>query len=115
VIDADPASDWNAMYYSNQTITHYYLDGVGEICNEDVLIGAAYNAAPLNYYLNVPTNPNFNTSYITYSGTQWTYLTATTLTATSARRRESAQAFTAATYALFHAPLHIHRAGKRRV
>ena len=115
VIVADPASDWNAMYYSNQTIKHYYLDGVGEICNEDVLIGAAYNASPLNYYLNVPTNPNFNTSYVTYSGTQWTYLTATTLTATSTRRRESAQAFSAAMYALTHVPLHIHIAGKRHV
>ncbi|MGA7746687.1 MAG: hypothetical protein WCC70_12400 [Candidatus Aquilonibacter sp.] len=115
VIVADPASDWNAMYYSNQTIKHYYLDGVGEICNENVYIGASYNAYPLNYYLNVPSNPNFNTSVTTVSGTQWTYLTATTLTATSARRRESAQAFTAATYALFHAPLHIHIAGKRRV
>jgi hypothetical protein len=107
LIVADPASDWNAMYYSNQTIKHYYLDGVGEICNEDVLIGAAYNAAPLNYYLNVPSNHNFNTSYTTYAGTQWTYLTATTLTATSARRREAASAFTAATYALMHAPIQL--------
>ncbi|MGD0969173.1 MAG: hypothetical protein ABR949_12915 [Candidatus Aquilonibacter sp.] len=105
LIVADPASDWNAMYYSNQTIKHYYLDGVGEICNEDVLIGAAYNAYPLNYYLNVPSNPNFNTSYTTYSGTQWTYLTATTLTATSARRREASAAFSIATYALAHAPM----------
>jgi hypothetical protein len=107
LIVADPASDWNAMYYSNQTIKHYYLDGVGEICNEDVLIGAAYNAYPLNYYLNVPSNHNFNTSYTTYAGTQWTYLTATTLTATSARRREAASAFTAATYALMHAPIQL--------
>jgi hypothetical protein len=105
LIVADPASDWNAMYYSNQTIKHYYLDGVGEICNEDLLIGAAYNAYPLNYYLNVPSNPNFNTSYTTYSGTQWTYLTATTLTATSARRREASAAYSVATYALAHAPM----------
>jgi hypothetical protein len=105
VIVADPASDWNGVYYSNQTITHYYLDGVGEICNEDLMTAASYSAYPLNYYLNVPSNPNFNTSYQTFSGTQWTYLTATTLTATSARRREAAQTFSAATYALAHEPI----------
>jgi len=107
VIVADPASDWNGVYYSNQTIKHYYLDGVGEICNEDVMTAASYSASSLNYYLNVPSNSNFNTSYITFSGTQWTYLTATTLTATSARRREAASAFSAATYALMHAPMHL--------
>jgi hypothetical protein len=107
VVVADPASDWNGVYYSNQTIKHYYLDGVGEICNDDVMIAASYDASSLNYYLNVPSNTNFNTSYTTYFGTQWTYLTATTLTATSARRREAASAFAAATYALIHGPLHL--------
>jgi hypothetical protein len=104
VIIADPASVWNDNYYTNETIKHYYLSGVGEICNETLLIGAAYGAFPPNYYLNVPTNPNFNTTYRTYIGTQWTYLTSTTLTATSTRRREAAQAFSAATYALMHTP-----------
>ena len=104
VILADPAVDYNQMYYSNQVIKHYYLNGVGEICNETTLIGAAYQASFDNYYTNLPTNPNYNTTYTTYLGTQWTYLTSTTLMATNARRREAAQAFSAATYALAHVP-----------
>ena len=105
VILADPQQDWNMYYYSGQVIKHYYLDGVGEICNENVLTAAVYDAGAQNYYLNIPTNPNYNTQYDTILQTTWTYVTATTLTATSARRREAAAAFTLATYALAHGPM----------
>jgi hypothetical protein len=105
VILADPGQDWNEYYYAMQTITHYYLDGVGEICNENVLTAATYDAGFTNYYLNVPSNSNYNTQYDTLLQTTWTYLTATTLTATTARRREAAAAFTMATYALAHGPM----------
>ena len=104
VILADPAQDWNQYYYAKQVIKHYYLDGVGEICNENVMTAATYDAGFTNYYLNLPSNSNFNTQYETLLQTTWTYLTATTLTATSAKRREAASAFSAATYALARAP-----------
>lgn len=105
VIFADPGQDWNEFYYSQQVIKHYYLDGVGEICNENVMTAAIYDAGFTNYYLNLPSNSNFSTQYDTLLQTTWSYVTATTLTATSARRREAAQAFSAATYALAHAPM----------
>lgn len=106
VILADPGQDWNQYYYAQQVIKHYYLDGVGEICNENVMTAATYDAGFTNYYLSLPSNSNFNTQYDTLLQTTWSYVTATTLTATSARRRESAQAFTAATYAMAHAPMY---------
>ncbi len=105
VILADPGQDWNQYYYAMQTITHYYLDGVGEICNQNALVATVYDMGFTNYYLNVPGNSNYDTNYDTVAGTTWTYLTATTLTATSVRRREAAAAFTLATYALAHGPM----------
>ncbi|HTV91571.1 MAG TPA: hypothetical protein VMG98_02545, partial [Verrucomicrobiae bacterium] len=84
VILADPGQDWNLDYYTKQIIKHYYLDGVGEICNENVMTAATYDAGFTNYYLNLASNPNYNTQYETSLQTTWTYLTATTLTATSA-------------------------------
>ncbi|MGB6986137.1 MAG: hypothetical protein WBD74_09225 [Candidatus Aquilonibacter sp.] len=100
VILADPGEDWNQFYYATQTITHYYLDGVGEICNKNVLVAAMYdNHDFTSYYL------GSDTSYDTFAGTTWSYVTATTLMATSARRREAAAAFTMATYALAHGPM----------
>jgi hypothetical protein len=99
VILADPGQDWNTDYYATQTITHYYLDGVGEICNQNVYSTAEYDAGFTSYYL------NDQTTYDTLAGTTWTYLTATTLTATNARRREAAAAFTMATYAFAHGPM----------
>ena len=106
VILADPGEDWNQFYYATQTINHYYLDGVGEVCNENVLVGASYdNYDFTNYYLNVPGNPDYDTTIDTFAGTTWSYVTATSLMATSARRREAAAAFTLATYALAHGPM----------
>jgi hypothetical protein len=107
VILADPGQDWNLYYYTQQVIDHYYLDGVGEICNENVTTAVEYDAGFTNYYLNLPSNSGFNTQYGTLLATTWSYVTATTLTATSARRREAAQAFSAATYALAHAPTRV--------
>ena len=69
------------------------------------MTAAIYDAGFTNYYLNLPSNSNFSTQYDTLLQTTWSYVTATTLTATSARRREAAQAFSAATYALAHAPM----------
>lgn len=105
VIIADPGMDFNQYYYAAQAIKHYYLDGVGEICNENVLTADTYDAGFNNYYLNIPTNPGYNTSIDSMVQTQWTYLTATTLTASSARRRDASAAFSIATYALAHAPM----------
>ncbi len=110
VILADPGQDWNEFYYASQAIRHFYLDGVGEICNQNVLAATAYDGGYTNYYLNVPGNAAYDTNYDTVAGTTWSYVTASSLTATSARRREAAQAFAAATYALARAPMPAMRA-----
>jgi hypothetical protein len=109
ILIADPNEDYNIGYYSSQAIKHYYLDGVGEVCNENVGYQVAYDSDPTDYYFNVPTNPNYDPNYDTTQQTIWQYVTATTLTATSARRRAATQAFAAATYAFARASMSTRR------
>jgi hypothetical protein len=102
---ADPTLGANFGYYTSQLIAHYYLDGVGEICNQNTYYEVDFFDDVLDAYFNVPTNPLYSPGYKTVAQTIWQYVTATSLTASSARRREASVAFTAATYAMAHAPM----------
>lgn len=103
---ADPTLGANFGYYTSQLIAHYYLDGVGEICNENTYYEVDFFSDNLDAYFNVATNPQYSPGYKTVAQTIWQYVTATTLTASSVRRREASAAFTAATYAMAHAPIY---------
>lgn len=101
----------NFGYYTSQSIRHFYLDGVGEICNGNVTYQVSFHSDPPSYYANLPDNTNYDPNYRTATETVWQYVTATSLTATSARRRAASQAFTAATYMFAHAPMYERRKG----
>ncbi len=103
---ADPMLGANFGYYTSQLIAHYYLDGVGEICNENTYYEVDFFNDVLDAYFNVASNSSYSPGYKTVAQTIWQYVTATTLTASSARRREASAAFTAATYAMAHAPMY---------
>ncbi|MGC2131072.1 MAG: hypothetical protein WA629_13365 [Candidatus Aquilonibacter sp.] len=107
VVLADPMQDWNIGYYTSQTINHYYLDGVGEVCSEYVMYQVSFDSGPTSYYVNVAGNPDYDTDYVTTAQTVWIYATASTLTATAQRRRLALQAFSAATSAMARAPLNL--------
>jgi hypothetical protein len=122
VVAADPMSDWQP-FYVHETIKHYYLNGVGEICNENQTLYdyfESYNdISPtthnwFSFSLGVGSAINWYTGYDTnwdsdYYDT-YTFITQTTLTAVAARVRNftsvmptATQALTAASYALARA------------
>jgi hypothetical protein len=130
IVQADPMGTW-LPFYSTTTVDHYYIDGVGEVCNEVVSTedwfaawgtpGAnnyEYNDGPpvwsfgsnlsgaLGWYAG--SDANFS-SY--YSDT-YTYLTSASILQSAARTRSITQALpaasnmlTATTYAIVRARL----------
>ncbi|MGB6984448.1 MAG: hypothetical protein WBD74_00585 [Candidatus Aquilonibacter sp.] len=94
IVFADPMADWSTLY-SMQTIQHYYLAGVGEICNEDT---ANYvfpeGGSMLEWYDGVDQD------WDTEAFSQWAYVTSTSLTAYLAHGRTMTQALPAAAAAL---------------
>jgi len=117
---ADPMDDF-LPFYATETIKHYYLNGVGEICNEnqttsDWFDGDTYNFywfSSYNYYLGsaISYYADYDTNYDSQFSDYYTYITQTSLTAANARTRDftkaaatAAQALTAMTYHLAHGP-----------
>jgi hypothetical protein len=129
VVIADPMSTW-ISFYTKETIKHYYLNGVGEICNENVtylyvfdyyisspsaidtptggdIWAQAYGqGAALAWYLGVDQN------WDSFYSDTYTYITQTTLTAVQSRVRDftkvmpaAAQSLTAATYTAARSPM----------
>jgi hypothetical protein len=106
IVAADPMQDLTDAFYSSSTITHYYLDGVGEVCTGDTENQAEYDLNALEYYADC------DPVVVTVHTTTWTYVTTTSLMATAKRVRNFAQAlpattqaFSAASYALIRAGL----------
>ncbi|HTV92724.1 MAG TPA: hypothetical protein VMG98_08410 [Verrucomicrobiae bacterium] len=126
IVAADPMSNWMPLYLT-ETIKHYYLNGVGEICNENQTTADYFdfegyteqwygnewfwtwnqlNGSAIAWYLGVDDN------WDSYYSDTYTYITATTLQAVQARVRDftkvmptATEALTAATYAMARAPL----------
>jgi hypothetical protein len=106
---ADPLSSYYPLY-STENIKHYYLNGVGEICNENQLTqyyldGGDFgdisfwtynigNGSVISWYLGVDVN--YDSSY----SDTFTYITQTTLTSTAARVRNLTEVLPAASQAL---------------
>jgi hypothetical protein len=128
IVAADPMSNWMPLYLT-ETIKHYYLNGVGEVCNENQTLADWFDFAKFtaNWY----GQGNFwswnqlsgsaiawyigaDTNWDSYYSDTYTYITATTLRAVqtqlSVRNRAqvattAAAALSAATYAASHSPL----------
>jgi hypothetical protein len=113
VVVADPMEYWSA-FYTTMAIKHYYLAGVGEVCNENVSYQWSMPDGGPAPFPQITTEGALipwyqgtdNDYYISVSDT-FTFVTATTLTATYAHRRDFAQAlpataraFEAASYVL---------------
>jgi hypothetical protein len=106
---ADPMDGYSPLY-TTENIKHYYLNGVGEICNENQLTqyyfdGDTYGqnefwtyneyaGSAISWYL------GFDVNYDSYYSDTFTYITATSLTATAARVRDITQALPATAQAL---------------
>jgi hypothetical protein len=117
---ADPMNSF-LPFYTTETIKHYYLNGVGEVCNEnqntvyvfagDNVTSNYYWVAAFNYQLGgaLAWYAGSDTNYNSYFDDTYTYITVTSLTAANARVRDftkaapaAAQALTAMTYYLAH-------------
>jgi len=125
IVAADPMSNWMPLYLTEK-IKHYYLNGVGEICNENQTTADYFdfedynegwygydwfwtynqvNGSAIAWYLGIDNN------WDSYYSDTYTYVTVTTLQAVQARIRDFAkvmptasEALTAATYSIAHAP-----------
>ena len=107
IVIADPMADWNPLY-SSETIEHYYLAGVGEICNDET---GSYVFADDGSMLGWYSSTDYD--YDTLAVTQWAYVTSTSLTAMLAHGRSvtqalpaAAAAFQAASYVVSHSAMH---------
>ncbi len=118
VTAADPMNSF-LPFYTTEMIKHYYLNGVGEVCNENQVVADYFDGD--TYYYNWFTSYNYqlggaiswyagvDTNYDSYFVDTYTYITQTSLTAANARVRDftkaapaAAQALTAMTYNLAH-------------
>lgn len=125
IVSADPMEDWQP-FYTSSLVKHYYLNGVGEVCNEnqssyDLFDGLeaslgygwaefwSYNQLPggaLAWYTGL--DDNYDSSF----SDTYTYITDTSLKAVSAKVRDftkvaptAAMELTETTYALAHGGL----------
>jgi hypothetical protein len=130
IVAADPMNNWLPFYLS-QSIKHYYLNGVGEVCNENQSTGDYFDYEDygdnwlwsFNYYLGgaIAWYAGVDTNYDSYYSDTYTYITETSLTAVDARVRDfaksaptAAQALTAMTYQLAHGSALVHRMTRAR-
>ncbi|HTV93490.1 MAG TPA: hypothetical protein VMG98_12315 [Verrucomicrobiae bacterium] len=118
VTAADPMNSFLPLYVT-ETIKHYYLNGVGEVCNENQTLADYFDGDTYYYYWFTSYNYQLGGAIAWYAGTDenydsdfddtYTYITTTSLTAANARVRDftkaapaAAQALTAMTYNLAH-------------
>jgi hypothetical protein len=84
---SDPL-DYNEDLYYTEANKYYYLSGVGEVCELETYTSYEFDDDALNYY--TATNPDQN--WDGCIGTDATYLTATTLTASNRTRTTASSA-----------------------
>lgn len=113
VVVGDPLGDWGP-FYASETIKHYYVTGVGEVCNENQTLTDWFDAADTGYFYNSNSFVTFNGfaggAIAYYEGVDpnwdsdysdtYTYLTAETLNQIAKRVRDFTQVMPAATAAL---------------
>jgi len=128
IVLADPMDDYLPLY-TTEMIRHFYLNGVGEICNENQTTADIFDGVVEGFYIGATGGPpvwsfqttaggaiawyaGYDTDWDSYFSDTYTYITVTTLSAEAARVRSvasalpaAAQALTAATYAIAHAPM----------
>jgi hypothetical protein len=115
---ADPMNSF-LPFYTTETIKHYYLNGVGEVCNENQTLADYFDGDTNFFYWFTSYNYQLGGAISWYAGVDtnydsdfedtYTYITVTSLTAANARVRDftkaapaAAQALTAMTYNLAH-------------
>jgi hypothetical protein len=106
IVQADPLADWNPLY-TTETIRHFYLAGVGEICNGETGNYLYLDESALAWY------SGSNQGWSTSSFTQWVYVTSASLQAALARRgttaalSATAAGFQAASYLANRSAMHM--------
>ncbi|HUA10358.1 MAG TPA: hypothetical protein VMA98_13910 [Candidatus Acidoferrales bacterium] len=116
VVIADPMDNW-LPFYTQETVKHYYLNGVGEVCNENQETNDWFDGDTYYYYWFTAYNYELGGAISWYAGQDntfdslfsdtYTYITQTSLSAASARTRNFTKAATTAAAALTAMTYHL--------